>query len=437
MRTFWELRRSNPGEFWFRCLFWSFWTHLALFIVSYTFRDVVPLISAVFLAMYYRCRWHESVLRRLPVLHLFGCLWGMLLIGIVFSSNPGASFLEVAIAANKGLLLPFLGMECVRNRKDLQRLAWACALAFCWVGLDGIYQYYTGVDAIWGYTPNGGRLTSVMDDYEVGNYMVQALIPACGVWYILRSRLSLLPASLITATLFLPGFFTIWGACVRSSLLALGVSSVVWLYARRTISLRRLALACALAVTLLVIITQSFDLFRLSFKTVALDGRWSLWQLGWNVFMAHPVFGAGIDMYNSAFRELGMVPAKDAITISHPHNMYLDILCSTGVAGAAFGYTFLLGMLVWQARHLLPRLSCNWVPPAHEDSDTPGCSRLYWILTGLFGLGWLTWMVEGIFGHELLRVWWFGHAMLGLGVTIGAVVRGLDGEKASRAGLDV
>lgn len=423
------LRKTDPGEFWYVCLFWSFWLHLTFFIIGYGFREVLPIICAICLGFYYRYRWHDSVLRRMPLMPLFGCLWGMLLIGVIFSINPWNSFLEVGTAINKGLILPFLGMECVRSCKDLKRLTWGAAIAFLWVGLDGIYQYFHGVDFIMGYPLNADRLTSVMDDYEVGNYLAQVFVPAAGVWYICRQKFSLTVSAILCALLFMPGLFTLYGAAARSSMLALIGSAFAWIICLRGRYWKHFVLVCAIGLVIVAVALQFCTSGRLNIHTIAQDGRWSLWSLAWAVFEDNVFFGAGIDSYNEAFRALGLVPAKDEITISHPHNLYLDILSSTGIVGAALGYTFLFGMLVWQAKKLMPRLVVSWQPPAGTTPQTPGCSRLYWQLTGLFGLGWLTWLVDGIFGHELLRMWWFAHATLGLGVTIGAVIRGIDGER--------
>lgn len=431
--SFWQkmrdLKRTDPGEFWHFCLFWTFWFHLVFYIIGYGFREVMPLVCVIFLGLYYRHAWKKSVLSRLPVWPLFICLWTMLLIGIVFSMNPWASFLEVGTAINKGLLLPFLGMECVRRLKDLKRLTLAAALAVFWVGLDGIYQSFNGIDFVMGYPIHRDRLTSVMDDYEVGNYLALAFVPAFGIWYIAREKLSVVASCLITALVLTPGFYTLIGSAVRSAMLALTVTAIVWALCLRSKKSLLYVISICLFVCLVSWFLQCHEVSRFNVDDVARDGRWSLWQLAWSVFLQNPVFGAGIDMYNTAFRALGLVPECDVITISHPHNMYLDILYSTGVAGALLGYTFLFGMLLWQAWHILPRIAEKWQPPADGCTDRPGQSRLYWHLAGLFAIAWLTWLANAVFGHELLRMWWFGHAMLSLGVSIGAIVRGLEEEK--------
>ena len=76
------MRRERPGEFWFVCLFWSFWLSLASFPIGYGMREVMPVFSFIFLLLYYRHEWRNSVLRRLDARPLFYCLWLMIVIGV-------------------------------------------------------------------------------------------------------------------------------------------------------------------------------------------------------------------------------------------------------------------------------------------------------------------------------------------------------------------
>lgn len=434
LADFLSLRHTDPARFWQRCLFWSFWLHMTIFAVGYGFREVMPLICLVFLGLYYRHAWHESIFHRLTIRPLFYCLWIMMLIGVAFSLNPWASFLETATSFNKGLILPFIAMESVRSLKDLKRLVWGSMLAFFWVGLDGIYQYCTGFDFIMGYPIHSGRLTSALADYCVGNYLAQIFVPALGVWYICRQKLGLIASAAVCLLLSFPGLFTLYGTQTRAALLALVACALVWLACIRVRHWKKILGLVLLSMVLAYALMQS-SAGRLSLERIFQDGRWSLWSLALAIVREWPIFGAGAEMFNPAFRSLGLVPARDAITIEHPHNLYLDILCSTGIVGALFGFIFLFGMLWWLGKHLLPRLARNWQPAV--PSEAPGCSRMYWQLTGLFALGYLAWLVNGIFGHEFYRMWWLGQAMQGLGVAIGALVLGLEGEKEHRQAFTV
>lgn len=421
-----ELHRTDPGEFWHSLLFVSFWLHIAFFPLGYGFREVMPCINFIFLLLYYRYRWHESVLRHLPVLPLFGCFFLMIVLGVVFSTNPMDSLMHACIGLNKAYILPFIVMECVHRTRDLKRLVAACVVALFWEGIDGVWQWFTGYDFIMGYPLHFGRLTSSLDDYWVGNYVALMLIPAFGFWYMCRRRFSFLRSVLLYCAVFWPAYFLFVGAAARAGMLALAGALFLWfLISRQGLSWAGILVPLLVAG---VFYGLQIDPTRMDMQTVMVDGRWSLWHLAWAVFRAHPIMGAGIWQYNSAFRALGLAPERDEITITHPHDIFLDLLCSHGIVGTALGLIFLFGMVIWGMRILLPRLAAVRKGRYAEDGDAPGSSALYWQLTGLFFMGYVGWILNGVFGHDFYRNWWLSLAMIFLGTAIGAIIQGLRGE---------
>jgi O-antigen ligase len=155
----------------------------------------------------------------------------------------------------------------------------------------------------------------------------------------------------------------------------------------------------------------------LSPAAVANDGRWVLWEMAWRVFRENPWFGAGAGQYNAAFRSLGLTPAAhDPITISHPHNLYLDMLYAHGLVGFIAGMIFLFGFLYWGYRRIRPGLLAEWGGKI---------GGLYWRLAAAFWVAYAGWLVNGIFGHDFYRTWWLGLAMSYLGIMAGAAVNGL------------
>lgn len=434
-----DMYRTSPGEFWYRCLFWSFWLHLAFFALGYGFREVIPVINAIFLVLYYRHNWKDSVLRRLPVLPLFFCFWIMIVLGVVFSMQPFDSFLHAGMGINKGYIVPFIAMECVRSLRDLKRLVVACVVALFWEGIDGVWQWFTGYDFIMGYPLAHGRLTSSLDDYWVGNYVAMVLVPAFGFVYMLRRHMSAAATAFAYILVFWPAYFLFVGAAARAGFFALTVTAFLWFFV--TLRSRTWILVMVPLVILCVVL---FLQVRPNALNILQDGRWSLWSLAIAVFMAHPVFGAGIWQYNHAFVGLGLRPARDAITIVHPHNIYLDLLCSHGIVGTALGFIFLFGMLWWGLRHLLPRLERiahgEFVDESPESErrtgGLPGRSAMWWQLTGLFFFGYVAWLLDGVFGHDFYRIWWFSLAMTFLGIGLGGICRGLAGESLPDAAPD-
>ena len=399
---------ADPALFWHGCLFWSFWTGIVLFPSGYGFREVSPLVCALFLALYYRLGWKNSTLARLRPRPLFWCAALMTLIGILFSGNVWQSFLHAGMGVNKGYILPFIAMECVRDERDLRRLVTACGLACFWEGLDGLWQAFSGVDFIMGYAPREGRLSGSFADYAVGNYIALAMLPVFGCWFLLRRRWSVAISAALFAALLLPPAFLLVGSGTRSGVLAVASSAAFWMLLRGGLRWRYPLIAAA--------IFGAFALLRqgrLSPGAIGADGRWSLWSLGWNVFLEHPWFGAGAGQYNAAFRALGLVPERDVITISHPHNLYLDILCAHGAVGFLLGMIFLFGFLFWGWARLRPQLV------RELEEGGPSC---YWRMTAWFWIAYAAWFVNGIFGHDFYRIWWLALSMTHMGIMIGAVV---------------
>ena len=344
----------------------------------------------------------------------------MMLIGVLFSTQPFNSLLHAGTGINKGFILPFIAMECVREEKDLRRLVWACAFACCWQGADGVWQAVSGRDFIMGYPLSSGRLTGSLGDYPVGNYIALALIPAFAIWFILREKFGYAKSTLLAAALLWPAFFLLLGAAARSGILALAVALGLWCWLVRKGDslLQRFFLSCAASFCLLAlcfVLTPRQGVATAA--SVVDDGRWKLWELGWRVFCEYPWFGAGAGQYNAAFRALGLAPAPgDPITMSHPHSLYLDVLYAHGIVGFVPGMIFLFGFLLWGYRRIRPGLLAEW---------TGRAGGLYWHLAAAFWAGYAGWLVNGIFGHDFYRTWWLALAMSYLGIMTGAVVNGI------------
>lgn len=400
-------RLQDPVEFWHSLLFITFWLSLALFPIGYGWREVTPPLCLIFLLIYYRHAWQESVLRRLKVVWLFACVALMSLIGIVFSINPWQSFLHVGMGINKAFILPFIAMECVRTPQNLRQLVWAFVFACFWQGLDGVWQAWSGFDFIMGYAPNSGRLTGSLGDYTVGNYLALALVPAFGVWFILKGQSGSLAALLIFTALFWPAFFLFQGASSRSGALAIAGALALWALINYSWKNWRVYIYPMLVMAGFIICQPA----RLLPSQVLADDRWDLWHLGWQVFMARPLTGAGAGQYNNAFRSLGLAPQHEAITISHPHNLYLDMLYAHGIVGFIAGMIFVAGFALWGYRRIRKNLLAE-----------RRTSNIYWRLTAWFWLGYMAWLINGIFGHDFYRIWWLALAMCSLGIMTGAII---------------
>lgn len=400
--------QKNPGIFWQILLYWCFWISIAFFPIGYGFREVMPPLCLIFLFLYYYYDWTGSVLANLKPAWLFLCPCLMTLLGIAFSIDPWQSLLHAGTGVNKAFILPFIAMECVKSKKQLYNLVWAFAFACFWEGLDGLYQTLTGKDFILGYSINAGRLTGSLGDYTVGNYISIALVPALGLYYLLSRHKRKISAAFLCFSILWPAVYLIQGAGTRSGMLCLFSAVFIFCYLLNGLK-NIITWSVPFSIPLIFFI---FKAERLAPGLVTNDNRWDLWRLAWKVFLEHPWLGAGPGQYNSAFRQLELKPVREAITISHPHNLYLDLLYAHGVTGFSLAMIFLGGFLIWGYKNILPNVRCQ--------TDM----TRYWKITSFFWLGYIAWLVNGIFGHDFYRIWWLAEAMSILGIMIGAISLG-------------
>ena len=390
-------------------MFRLLWLYIVVFAVGPAVREILPTLCALCLIPYYRYNWQASTLRRCTMKPLFACFFLAVVLGTLFSQDVWASFLHVGRGINKAFVLPFVAMECVQNEKDLRRLIWAAVLACLWQGCNGIWQSVSGFDFIDRTPILSDRLTGSLSDYRVGNYAALMLIPAAGVWFILRERFSRLPALCLLSLLLGPALYLVYFTYTRNAWFTLIVAAALYLWIWKRIPRKIIFLLIAAALAVLALLVPQ----RLGPEVMAGDGRWGLWRFALAVFQEFPLTGAGFGQYNAAFRELGLVPSKDLITISHPHNIYLQLFCEAGIVGFVPACVFLFGILFRGYRHIR-------TPLAVELRAGDG-TRIHCRLTALLWCAWGAYLASGLFGHDFFRIWWQAVVMTHLGIMIGAV----------------
>jgi len=68
-------------------------------------------------------------------------------------------------------------------------------------------------------------------------------------------------------------------------------------------------------------------------------GRTHFWQIAWRIFLDHPIIGAGLDSYATAFPQYDTW--NGTFRVEQAHNDYLQILADAGIIGFAFVAAFI------------------------------------------------------------------------------------------------
>ncbi len=359
---------------------------------------------AVFLL--YACGFRDTNARRLGwPLALFPLFWAYLLLSAAHSVMPSTSWYNLKVNLHMGFGLFFAGLEFVRRGRDIRLPVYAMTICGFAQGLDGIWQAATHHDLVNG-TPmtTGGRLTGSFSTYRVGNLMSLYVPVMAGAYTLLKRHMPRGRSLALTAALLLPPLFLLYGSKTRSAYVGFAIACIAAFFL-----LRRDWWKIALGVSLAGLAALPFAPGRFSIQGIMKDPRISeLWPLAMDVFREWPVFGAGAGAYNAAFRTLGLAPATQGIDIPHPHNVYVQLLCETGIVGLLF---FLLLTAV------LLGIAIRTIKPESR-KNAPG-ENTWWRLAALFAASYVGYLGTAISAHNFFRSWWLGTASLLLGIALG------------------
>jgi O-antigen ligase len=315
---------------------------------------------------------------------------------------------------NGAFTLFLIGLEFIRNKRDLKIVIALFTIAGFYEGLDGIYQYIVGVDFIRGDPPLSGptgiRLTGSMKTYRVGNYMSLILPISLGAWALFPSTWSRWKKAIFMAIILFPGMFLFLGAQTRSGFLGFFVAAVALYALLRGFTWKILAGGAALLSWALF-----FGSKRTSFEMVLQDGRiQELWPYALKVFQSAPLLGVGLNSYNPGVHALGLEFQRHSQSIQHPHNIYLQFLCEMGIIGLLVLVCFFGTYLIWSLRHTIKGFVTNE-------------KRAPWIMLSFFWAAFLGYTATGLSGHDFFRPWWLGTAFSILGIVMGGCLT-LSGE---------
>ncbi|MBQ7607984.1 MAG: O-antigen ligase family protein [Desulfovibrionaceae bacterium] len=410
---FLRLKLASP-DFCFQAMFVTFCAYLVGFASGYGFREVLPPISFLFLLAYYRLDYVNSNLQAFQgkgYLLLFGLF---LIFSILTSNQPLDSFLHVGRGLNKQFMVFFLALECAKNRQKVRLLAWMLLLGCYLEGLACVHQALTGYDLIHGDPLLSGRLTGTMAWYWVGSYLVLAGIPclalACELWQSFGRGIG---SFLVCALLLPPLFGIVFGGSRASYLAALATAAFSLLIHQTKLSRKQLALYLGLPTLAIIALLFFFGEGRFSLSGLVHDSRLTLWGYALKVFAQDPLTGVGAWQYRPTVQSLPLAATSPAelVNLSHPHNVYLQVLCETGLIGSLFCFLPIFALFLHGGRLVCQILRRPQI--ARQKRELAHLAFFFW-------LGCFAYFVHGLVGHDFFRPWYQALFFVHLGILQGA-----------------
>ncbi|UCD18523.1 MAG: O-antigen ligase family protein [Candidatus Zixiibacteriota bacterium] len=133
------------------------------------------------------------------------------------------------------------------------------------------------------------------------------------------------------------------------------------------------------------------------------SGRWEIWSAGLKMIYSRPILGVGAGAFSAAngSGDFGRSQYMRA------HNLYIQLMATTGVVGFVVWLGFFIGGLLKKLR---------WLARKARDSDDH-----HWIIifSKSFVISMIALFISGVFGHSLYRYTWY--MIAGLTVTMAMV----------------
>lgn len=293
----------------------------------------------------------------LPVLfYLLVCLASSF-----FSSNPAISFRHLIFKTLEYSLLFFIAAE-ISDVKFLRNILIVLVTSVSLVGIDGLFQYFTGFDFFRGRTPVvKGRINGPFTTpNDFANYIV-TLLPLVASLAFLQFKKKWLKFMLIAISAVLVICLIL--AATRSAWVALFLAIP---FAGIFLGRRRIVTCIALLVIFILFSLplrsniakeRIGDLFTADNKIRLLCDRPYLLGTGYNMFIDAPILGQGLGTFMYNFNRFKPAPKSYAVEvgISYAHNCLLQIAAETGLMGL-FSFLLIIMVLFAVSLHLLRRI---------------------------------------------------------------------------------
>ncbi|GAU08271.1 O-antigen ligase family protein [Desulfoplanes formicivorans] len=386
-------------------MYMGFCFYILFFPIGRAFREIGEIVSVLGLITYYLLDYKNSQLKKFPLKWIYFLFWGYMLFKVFHSVDMARSWDGFETSIRKGGLLFFVGIECVRGMKDIKRFVILFCIMGFYEGLDGIYQYITGHDLFRGTAAWGSRLTGSFSTPRVGNLMALVLPPSMAVFFLWKDSWSISKKILLTGIILIPAMFIFVGAQARSGYLGYILACTVLILFFRKFSLTKATIVIALIVGALF-----FSSTRTSYNKVINDPRiQEIWPTAIHVFEKNPILGVGIKGFNKGFKNIGLHMPGRLNRMPHPHNIYLQFACETGIIGLGIFLGWIGSYLWWTWR----KIRTGWL----TSSDTT-----YWSLTFCLWSAYFGYTGTAISGHDFFRDWWLALSLSLLGMTVGACI---------------
>ena len=239
--------------------------------------------------------------------------------------------------------------ETVNTKKRLYFVLAAFIFTALITGLDGLWQYFKGYDLFFGYPKNDpgiGKAVAISGPFGISNYFsgyLERILPL--VIFLCFVRKNKYLSALLFITLFLLLFCWVYGF-KREPWLSVSAGVIIISFFIN----KRYTIVFIAALIFIGIVSPHYVSQRMekSFQNGWDTGRIGIWKEAVRLFKERPIFGQGLGGYER-YNKL------NDPNIIHAHNVYLELLSDTGIAGL-LSFLYLIGVFLIRSFHDIIKL---------------------------------------------------------------------------------
>lgn len=266
----------------------------------------------------------------------------------ILALDPGESVTKLFILLSAAALL-LATLRICAEREQLYVVLGGAIAALILCGGQGVYEYLGGEHGQFGVVQNGVVIGRIQGSFGHPNQyagFLAALIPlAVAMVFTASAPRTLRWMSGLGLAVGVPAL--VWSYS-RGALAAIVVGPIVWLIVVRP----RFALVAAIMLAVLAylfapgVVSQRFK----STSGAEVEIRSDIWAAALDIYSEHPILGAGVNNFSTAYARLPTVPSgatqrrllqgEELLIPPHAQNLYLNILAEEGLIGILAFFLF-------------------------------------------------------------------------------------------------
>ncbi len=394
-------------------MYFGFCFYILFFPLGRAFREIGMGLCTFGLIFYYFLDYKHSNLAKFPLKWLFFVFWAYIFFKVFHSMSTEKGWYLFQHGTRKGILFFFVGVECVHGMRDIKRFILLFCIMSFYEGLDGIYQYITRYDLFRNLPTWGSRLTGSFLTPRVGGLMALVLPPVMGIFFLWKSLWSKRVRYFFTLILMSPGLFLLVGAQSRSAYIGFLFACFSLIFFFRGTKWLKISIPLILILSTFLILQSPH---RVSYENAITDPRIAhIWPAAVKIFTHAPILGVGIGGFGGAVaNNLGL--SMPDVWTTHPHNIYLQFACETGLVGLSLFLAWISSYLWWSWK----KIRSGW-----NNASNPA----YWGMAFCFWTSYIAYLGTSLSARDFFRPWWLGLSLAILGILIGACIAPSSEEK--------